>query len=555
MSVPPTGRIDSVTFEVLRNAFQNIAEEMAITIRRSAYSTNIRTRGDFSCVLFDARLRCLALSFGQPGHLVSMLKLVPAVVRERGGALRPGEAVLCNDPYRGASHLNDITCISPLYLEGECIGYAANMAHHVDVGGTFPTSLGVGKEIYHEGVIIPPTTIAVDGRLDENVLRLILENFRAPRESEGDLKAQLAANHVGNRRVAEIFARYGASLIDEFATALVAYTDEWTASEIALLPQGTFSAEGFRDDDGVGDEPIRLNASVTIGEGTITLDVTGSSAQRKSPINCTRHATLCILAIVAKHLLSERIPINEGFLNRLRVVGPEGLCCTATKPTPVVGGWELGQRLVEVIWLALHPALPERVPAAGKGLIFHIGLGGFDPIKDEYFCYMETIAGGNGARPNSDGPDAVQTHVHNTENAPVEEVELNYPFMIDRYELIDGSGGDGQFRGGLGIRRDYYFPHTPVAFTILSDGKKFAPWGLRGGLPGKPARYVYDPGGERRELPSKTTFDVPVGGRVRVETPGGGGFGDPALRVPAARAADFLNGKVTEPGAGGKPRA
>jgi N-methylhydantoinase B len=251
------------------------------------------------------------------------------------------------------------------------------------------------------------------------------------------------------------------------------------------------------------------------------------------------------LAFVARCLVDDRVPANDGFLGRLEVAGPDGLVCTAVRPAAVVGGWEMGQRIVEVIFKALHPALPDRIPAAGKGLIVNIGFGGHNPIAGEYYCYMETIAGGNGARPGKDGPDAVQTNLHNTENAPIEEVELNYPIRITRYELIEDSAGAGEWRGGVGVRRDFQFPYADCAFTVMSDGRKFPPWGLAGGGNARPAHFILDPDGEARELPSKITIDIPQGGVVSVQTPGGGGFGDPAAREPERIRRDIRNGKLS----------
>jgi len=254
----------------------------------------------------------------------------------------------------------------------------------------------------------------------------------------------------------------------------------------------------------------------------------------------------CAIAYVVRCLVDNRIPLNAGYLERIHVDGPDGLVCTAQRPAAVVGGWELVSRLTDVIFRSLHPVMPDRIPAAGKGLIVNLGFGGHDPRRGEYYCYMETVAGGNGARPTKDGPDAVQTNVQNTENAPIEEVELSYPFLISRYELIQDSGGAGRFRGGLGLRRDFEFPFAATSFTIMSDGRKFAPWGLAGGGSGYPARFIYDPDGECRDLPSKCTIQVPKGGRVRIETPGGGGFGDPTQRSAAAIARDLEDGKVSE---------
>lgn len=546
MTAPDRLAMDPVTFEVMRNALVNVTEEMALTIRRAAYSTNIKTRADFSCAFFDNKLRCVAQSFAQPAHLVSMATIAPAAIREYGpDRFKPGDALLVNDPHRGASHLNDITCLSPVFVEGRRVGFLANMAHHVDVGGSSPASLGVNRELFQEGIILPPTRIAVGGEIDDNVLKLILTNIRAPRETNGDLRAQLSATVVGVRRMNDLIARYGHAPFERFCDELIAYTERWTERDLAKLPQGTWEAEAFRDDDGFTDEPIRLKARVTLHNGRMTLDLTGSSAQRGSPINCTRTMSACALAFVARSLVSSGVPVNTGFLSRLSVTGPDGMVCTAVRPAAVVGGWETGQKIAELIWLALHPAMPDRVPASGKALIVNIGFGGDDPRRGEYFCYMETVAGGGGARPRKDGPIAVQTNLHNTENAPIEEVEMNYPIRIARYEIIPDSGGAGRHRGGLGVRRDFEFPYADCAFTLMTDGRKFAPWGLAGGGDGACARYVLDPEGEARELPSKVTVTIPKGGRVSVRTPGGGGFGPAAQRDPAALAADVERGYVS----------
>ncbi len=549
----PTGLdrldMDPVTFEVMRNAIVNVTEEMALTIRRAAYSTNIKTRADFSCAFFDNQLRCVAQSFAQPAHLVSMATIAPAAIREYGpDVFEPGDALLVNDPHRGASHLNDITCLSPVFVGGRRVGYLANMAHHVDVGGSSPASLGVNRELFQEGIILPPTRIAVRGKVDDNVLKLILSNIRAPRETNGDLRAQLSANVVGVRRMEDLIARYGHDPFGQFCDELIAYTERWTERDLAKLPQGSWEAEAFRDDDGFSDEPIRLKARVTIHSGRMTLDLTGSTSQRGSPINCTRTMSACALAFVARSLVSSGLPVNTGFLSRLEVTGPDGMVCTAMRPAAVVGGWETGQKLAELIWLALHPAMPDRVPASGKALIVNIGFGGQDPRRGEYYCYMETIAGGGGARVTKDGAIAVQTNLHNTENAPIEEVEMNYPIRIARYELIQDSGGTGKFRGGLGVRRDFEFPYAECSFTVMSDGRKFAPWGLAGGAPGACASFVLDPEGEARDLPSKVTLTVPKGGRVSVRTPGGGGFG-PARERDARAISDDLENGYLSPGA------
>lgn len=538
--------IDPVGFEVMRNAFLNITEEMALTVRRAAYSTNIKTRADFSCAFFDSKLRCIAQSFAQPPHLVSMSNVLPVAIREIGPEnLEAGDALLVNDPHRGASHLNDITCISPVIVGGRLIGYVANMAHHVDVGGASAASLGVNREIFQEGIIISPLRIVSRGEYVSDVFKMLLGNVRSPRETAGDLRAQVSANAAGAARVAKLLDKHNADDLDHFFDTLIAYTERWTIKEIEALPQGSWTAESYRDDDGFTDRPIKIAVKVTIADGYVTLDPTGSDAQRETPLNATRGITTCALSFVARCLMSERLPVNSGFLDRIRTVGPDGTILTAVRPAAVVGGWEMGQRIAETIWLALHPVMPDRVPASGKAIIANLGLAGHDPRSNEYFCYMETVAGGNGARPTKDGPDAVQTNLHNTENAPIEEVEMHYPFRIRRYEIIADSGGAGRFRGGMGIRRDFEFPYAPMNFTVLSDGRVFPPWGLAGGEPGRCSRFILDPDGEARELPSKVTVEVPQGGCVRVETPGGGGYGDPAQRHPSAVLDDLRNRKIS----------
>ena len=538
--------IDPVTFEVMRNAFLNLTEEMALTVRRAAYSTNIKTRADFSCAFFDSKLRCIAQSFAQPPHLVSMSNVLPAAILEFGAdELEAGDALLVNDPHRGASHLNDITCISPIIVDGRTIGYLANMAHHVDVGGASPASLGTNREIFQEGIIISPLRIMRRGEYVPDVFKLLLGNVRSPRETAGDLRAQVSANIAGVSRAQRLVEKHGVETLETFFDALIDYTERWTVREIEALPQGTWHAEGYRDDDGFTDRPIKIHVKVTVGDGYVTLDPTGSDPQRQSPMNATRGISNCALAFVVRCLMNDRLPVNSGFLNRIRTVGSDGLILTAVRPAAVVGGWETGQRVAELIWLALHPVMPERVPAAGKGIMTNLGMGGHNPRTGEYFCYMETIAGGNGARPSKDGPDAVQTNLHNTENAPIEEVEMHYPFRIKRYEIIQDSCGAGRFRGGLGIRRDFEFPYVPIDFTVLSDGRVFPPWGLAGGESAKCARFILDPEGEARELPSKITITVPKGGCIRVETPGGGGFGSSGARDAAAVLTDLRDGKIS----------
>ena len=538
--------MDPITFEVLKNAFLNATEEMAFTIRRTAYSTNIKTRADFSCAFFDQHFRVIAQSFSQPPHLSSMKHAIPNALREYGPErLRDGDALILNDPHRGSSHLNDVALIAPVFVGSTCVGYLANMAHHVDVGGSTPCSLGVNREIYQEGIIIPPTRIMKGAEIEEGLLGLILNNVRAPRETGGDLRAQVGANVVGARRIEKLVKEHSFEVVRTFFDELLDYSERWTRSEIMRLPEGVYSAEGYRDSNGFDPEAVKIAVSVHLREGYAKLDVTGSSPQQSGPLNATRSNTFASIALVIKSLIDPRILVNDGFYRRLEVIGPDRTVLTAFWPAAVVGAWEVGQLSAELAMTAMHQALPGQVPACGKGIICNLGFAGDDPRTGEYYCYMETIGGGNGARPGKDGPDGIQTMIHNTENAPIEEVEINYPIRFAHYELIEDSGGPGRFRGGLGIRRDFLFPDCDTRFTVLSDGTRFPPWGLERGGSGEPAHFVLDPEGESRELPSKVSIVVPKGGRVSVQTPGGGGYGSPLERDADAVVRDVRDGKVS----------
>jgi N-methylhydantoinase B len=539
-------QVDPIKFEVIRNALVEATEEMAVALRRSAYSTNIKTRADFSCAFFDRQLQPVAQAFAQPNHLGSLAELVPKVVKEYGTEnLGPGDAILANDPYLGGVHLNDITLISPVYYENELFGYVANLAHHVDVGGGAPASIGAFREVYQEGVIVPPIKLVQGGQLVPDIFRLLLAQIRSKRETAGDLRAQVAANNTGVRRLSALLDRVGLETVAFYTDELVTYTERRTRAEVARLPQGVFTADGYVDSDGVSDQPVHLVASVVINEGGILFDLTGSDPQRRAPVNSTHAQTFAACAYVLKCLIDPDVPVNAGFYRLVRVIAPEGTVVNCKHPAPVVGGWETHMRLTDVLLKALAPAIPDLIPAGTKGMICHAGFGGIDPRTGEYYCFLETLAGGYGGRASSDGPDAVQTHGQNTENAPIEEIELNYPVRITRYELVEDSGGAGRHRGGLGLRRDYLFPDLAVSFTVLADRDRWGPGGLFGGLSGRKASYVLNPEGETVELGSKVTVELKPGDVVSYRTCGGGGYGSPEERDPQLVLRDVCEGKVS----------
>lgn len=539
-------KMDPIRFEVMRSAFEAAADEMGAALRKAAYSTNIKTRSDFSCALFDSKLRIIAQSFSQPVHLASMSRMIPNTIRQYGiEKLRAGDALVMNHPYRGGVHLNDVAIMAPFFSGGRIHGYAATIAHHVDIGGYAPGGYCISTELYQEGIIIPPAKLVSQGEIVDDVFRLILANIRSPRQSTGDFRAQIAASLLGQKRMAEILSRFGAESVEIFVDELIEYTERWARAEISRLPDGVYETEALLDDDGVSDRPIRLVLKVEIKQGRVSFDLTGSDDQRSSPMNATLTQTYSPLAYVVKCLIDSDIPTNEGFYRLIDVKAPPGTVVNATPPVGVVGGWEVVMRLCCLGFQALADAMPDKVMASTKSINCHMACGGTDPRTGEYYTFIETMAGGWGGLPTKDGMDAVQSHIQNTENSAIEETENNLPFLITRYELIPDSEGAGRYRGGLGLRRDWKFPGHEATLTVFSDNRKFAPWGLFGGGSGSPSRYILNPDGEAKELPSKVTLQLQPGSVISYRTPGGGGYGTPLERDPERVLEDVAQGKVT----------
>ena len=537
--------MDPIAFEVIRNALVAATDEMVLALRKSAYSTNIKTRSDFSCAFFDAELRSVAQGFTQPVHLGSMVEQTPRAIRDYGAEnLGPGDVLITNDPFPSGVHLNDVSLISPVFADGELLGFVANLAHHVDVGGGAPASIGAFCEVFQEGVIIPPVKLVEAGRIVPDIFALILAQIRSKHETAGDFRAQIAANNTGVRRLQALVERHGRATIVETMRELLDYTERRTRAELAALPRGTWEAEGSVDTDGYTNEPVRLCARIEITAEGVHFDLAGSDPQRRAPVNSTYAQTFSACAYAVKCLIDPDLPVNDGFYRVISLDAPKGSVTNCTWPSPVVGGWETQTRLVDVIFRALHPALPERLPAGTKAMMCHAGFGGIDAQTGEYYCFLETFGGGYGGRAASDGPDAVQTHGQNTENAPVEETELNYPVRVTQLSLVEDSDGPGRFRGGLGLRKDYLFDRA-TTFTVLADRTTRGPWGVLGGHEGKPARYVLIRDGIEQTLPAKTTIEVAAGDVVSYRTCGGGGYGPPEERDPAHVARDVREGKVS----------
>jgi N-methylhydantoinase B len=537
--------VDPITFEVIRNALVAATDEMVLTLKRAAYSTNIKTRSDFSCAFFDAELRSVAQGFAQPVHLGSMVEQVPKAVRRYGPEnLGPGDVIVTNDPHPSGVHLNDVSLISPVHHERELLGYVANLAHHVDVGGGAPASIGAFKEVFQEGVIIPPVKLVEGGAIVRDVFTLILAQIRSKHETGGDFRAQIAANATGVRRIQALVERHGRDTIVAAMGELLDYTERRTRAELATLPQGVYEAEGTVDNDGYTEDPVRLRARIEISADGVRFDTTGSDPQRRAPVNSTYAMTFSAAAYALKCLIDPDLPVNDGFYRLVDLHAPAGTVTNCAWPGAVVGGWETQTRLVDVMFKALLPAFTDRLPAGTKAMMCQAGFGSLDIATGKYTCFYDTLAGGYGGRSASDGPDAVQTHGQNTENAPVEETELNYPVRIDRLALVEDSDGPGRFRGGLGVRKDYRFD-GPTTFTILADRDRGGPHGAFGGGEGRRAEYVHVRGGAETRLGSKTTVELEAGDVLSVRSCGGGGYGPAAERDPERVLRDVLEGKVS----------
>ncbi len=512
--------------EILRTMFAAVPAEMGTALRRTAYSPNIKERMDASCALFDASGRMIAQAEHIPVHLGAMPVTVRAFLEAFGGDSFDGDVWIANDPYRGGTHLPDITVATPVFDAGRRIGFAVNRAHHADVGGRAPGSMPVGPgTLADEGVVIPPSRWMRRGVEDADVHRQIAEGMRNPKERLGDLRAQVAANALGARRVRELHAKYGAAKCAEFADAILAYSERRVRAALEGAPRGTMRAEDVLDDDGVRPGPVRLRCAVTVRDG-IAVDFAGTDPQVEGNVNAPLAVTLSAAYYVARCLTDPEAPPNAGCYAPVSVAAPEGSVLNPRPPAAVAAGnVETSQRVVDVLFRALAQAWPERVPAASQGTMNNVLIG------SAAFAYYETIAGGEGALPYRAGTSGVHTHMTNTRNTPVEALELAYPLRVEEYRIVRGSGGEGRFAGGDGIRRAVRFLAQEGTLTIVSDRRQNAPWGLAGGAAGRCGRNLLVRGAETSVLPAKITMPLLRDDVVVIETPGGGGWG--SARAPA----------------------
>jgi N-methylhydantoinase B len=564
-------RRDPVELEVFKNLFHSIAEEMGAALRRTAFSPNIKERRDYSCAVFDGTGEVIAMGDHMPVHLGSMPMSVRAAIAQC--EMEPGDVVMLNDPFRGGTHLPDITLVAAVHVKssgrvvpshesGRSRGrrgatkpdfYVASRAHHADVGGAYAGSMGLCREIYQEGFRIPPVRIMRAGVIERDVLALILNNVRTPQEREGDLGAQIAACHTGAERLREICALYGIAKTQRAALQLLEYSEELMQAFLLKVPPGTYRAEDFLDSDGVSDRPVKVAVTISVGGNQqsrgrepalslpkepalslpkgrsrhlVTIDFTGSDPQVQGSVNAVEAITYSACFYVFRCLVAEDVPATAGLMRPIRVIAPEGTIVNARPPSAVAGGnVETSQRIVDVLLRALAQAIPDRIPAAASGTMNNLTIGGIDPRTGEPFAYYETIAGGMGARPTKPGVSGVHTHMTNSLNTPAEPLEYAYPLRIRRYSLRQGSGGAGKHRGGNGIVREIEVL-TDCEATLLADRRTRGPWGLAGGEAGAPGKAsVIHSSGSVVEMPGKFSTRLKKGERIRIESPGGGGWG------------------------------
>jgi N-methylhydantoinase B len=526
---------DPVELEIFKSLFHSIAEEMGAALRRTAFSPNIKERRDYSCAVFDSHGEVVAMGDHMPVHLGSMPMSVRAAIDRL--ELDPGDVAILNDPFCGGTHLPDITLVMPVFAGAKSrqpAFYVASRAHHADVGGMYAGSMGSCREIYQEGVRIPPIKLIAAGKMQKDVLRLLLNNVRTPEEREGDLNAQIASCNTGAARLKEITGRYGLPRVRRILGELQDYSEQLMRAFLSRVPAGRYIAEDFLDDDGAGSGPVRIAVTLDFhpapsGKPLVTVDFTGSSPQVGGSINAVDAIAYSACFYVFRCLLQEDVPAAAGLMRPVRMTAPPGTVVNARPPAAVAGGnVETSQRIVDTLLRALAHAMPDRVPAGSSGTMNNLTIGGIDERTGEPFAYYETIAGGMGARPDRPGVSGVHTHMTNSLNTPAEALEHAYPLRVTRYSLRNASGGQGHFHGGEGIVREVELL-ADAEVTLLADRRTRGPYGLSGGAAGSAGKTeILHTDGSREILPGKTSVRLKKGSRIRIESPGGGGWGEPS---------------------------
>ena len=542
--------ISPIDAELLRNAMSSIVDEMFISLMKSAYSTNIKERKDHSTALFDNNGRVVVQGESMPLHLASMLGLVEIVLKKYGAKnLDPGDVFLSNDPYVGrGSHLPDVAMASPIFYNGKLVMFVCNIAHHADIGGMSPGSMAGGMtEIYQEGLRIPPIRLFKAGELMEDVMEMILLNVRVPEERRGDYNAQIASNKLGIRRCTDLIKKWEVQKIHDGCEAIIQSVAKRTRMSISNLPNGTYKFTDIVDDDGVSRKNINIKVSITVDGDEILFDFTGTDRQVEGNNNVTMAGLQACCLYCIKVLLDPECPQNHGMLDPMKIIAPEGTIVNAEFPAASAARAQTGQRIVDVIFGALSRACPQSIIAAGNGANTSAAFFGLSS-KGKYYVYLETLGGGAGGRSYRDGSDGIQIHMTNTSNLPIESLESEYPLIIERYEFVQDSGGAGEFRGGLGIRRDYRPLDHETTFSGQGERFENRPWGIFGGNSGGTGRFaiIQDGGKEVRLANKPSTLKVGPNAVISVMTAGAGGYGEPKRRTKEGILADLTSEKFSK---------
>jgi len=508
--------VNPIELSIFARRIDAVCDEMGAQLRFAAFSPNIRDRLDFSCAVFDPQGGLCAQAAHIPVHLGSMAFAMQQIVAARNW--RPGDFITLNDPYLGGTHLPDVTVVSAVFVQGQLMGFVANRAHHADIGAETPGSMPVSTSLYQEGVVIPPTCIGRDGEIDQQVIAELFRDARNPRDTLGDIAAQCSANLLGIRRLKELVENFGRSRYLDLLGELNDYGRQIAQSTVARIPEGTYAFTDYMEDDGQGSTDLAVSVALQVGDGQVELDFAGTASQVTGNINCPLSVTAAAVFYVFRCLMPKETPACAGSFSPFRLRVPEGSLLNANRPAAVAAGnVETSSRIVDAVLGALSEALPGEVPACSQGTMNNLALGN---STGRAWGYYETVAGGMGGSRHVPGLSAVQTHMTNTQNTPVEVLEISYPLRVRRYAIREGSGGFGLHSGGDGLIRELEFLDS-ATFTILSERRIRPPWGLNGGQAGKAGANFLN--GER--LPGKVRRDVRAGECLRIESPGGGGWG------------------------------
>lgn len=543
--------LDPIKLEILWNGLLSITDETFVVLTRSAYSTNIKERRDHSTAIMDRNGQLVVqASQALPIHIASMSGLMACLLDKFGEDIQDGDIFVANDPHTaGGTHLPDVNMARPVFFDGELIGFMCNIAHHADIGGMAPGSMAGGmSEIYQEGLRIPVIRLFRRGELQRDIMDLLLLNVRIPEERRGDYFAQIAACRLGSQRLLEVFTEYGSDFVLAAFGQIIDRTEKRLRRALSEVPDGVFEFEDVMDSDGIDAFDIPIHLKLVIDGDRVHFDFSGTSKQVPGNINVTMNATQASACYALKALLDPDVPNNEGILNVVKITAPEGTLLNASFPSPVAARAHTCQRIVDVVLGALARALPNRVVAAANGANTTAVFAGTDPRTGNGYLYLETLGGGLGGRPTHDGKDGVQAHITNTSNLPVEAIEMEYPLLVEEYNLVEDSGGAGEFRGGMGLRRVVRPVDHICSFNGVGERFRHQPWGVHGGLPGRTGRFLL-----REDYGDTTRLDDKPGGvkvkqgqAIIVETPGAGGYGSPRQRSSDRIEADRESGKFSE---------